>query len=280
MKEEILSAAESRRARRELGLTQQKAADQSGLGRTKISWLEGGRMTPDVEFLETLRDFYEGRGVEFDREPGEAAAAAVDDDQDEAAAGEKQPKRAQRGERARDEGDEVSRKRRQRAEESEPSEPSSRKARGNSYRGGLRIAPDVPEDTVDSLLDQIEENDQRIGALVGEKTGDGVERDGWLFGEGELKLSGEDREAHEELIQRMAANYVLVGLLQGKPVIAPCEDEVALKPEQATDHGELVAASVVPYVCGPVPGDKAEAKMDRKKRDSAERRRAQLDTVQ
>jgi len=281
----IITPADSRRARTELGLTQRKLAERSGLSRSKLSWLEGGQFTPDERFLTELRKFYESEGVELGSEPAADRGARGDREKAGKAReavppvqtppGNDQPEAGDDG----DDGDELAAKRRQRSRD------GAADARGKARGRGLPVSEEISDEHVQSIMEKIAENDERIEQLTAEKTGDGVRRGGgWFFGDDDdaLQLAGEDEEIHDELVQRMAANYVLMRLLQGRAVVAPCgDDETVRKPEKAGDHGELLAALVHPFVCGPVPEspDAKETATERKAREEGEGRRGLLAAV-
>lgn len=75
-----LSPNESRAARNFLGLSQAQTAEQSGLANHKLKRFETGNYVPDGQFLDELREFYEGQGYDFhdDQSPGAKARAAGD----------------------------------------------------------------------------------------------------------------------------------------------------------------------------------------------------------
>ena len=75
-----LSPNESRAARNFLGLSQAQAAEKSNLPAHKIKRFESGNYVPDAQFLEDLREFYEGEGYNFHDEdaPGAKAKARGD----------------------------------------------------------------------------------------------------------------------------------------------------------------------------------------------------------
>jgi len=60
-----ITAEQSRAARFQLGLTQANVIEQSELAGHKLKNFETGRFVPDMAFLQSLREFYEGRGIEF-----------------------------------------------------------------------------------------------------------------------------------------------------------------------------------------------------------------------
>lgn len=75
-----LTSDQARAARNYFAWSQAKAADESGLPLHKLKRFEagngkGGVYTPDIEFLSTLRAFYERQGFHFDdtEEPGAGA---------------------------------------------------------------------------------------------------------------------------------------------------------------------------------------------------------------
>jgi len=254
MQTEILTGAQSKRARNELGLSQQQVADKSGLSRTKLSWVEGRKYTPEDDFTRQLRSFYEGQGVDFSQDHQAPVVSG--------------PKPADSG--APEPGDEVNRKRQEQAQPP---------ARSNDYRGGLRISPDLSEIAVEAIFDGMAENNRRIGELREEATGTGVGEGGLLFGDGLLQLEGEDREIADELIRRNAANYVLVQMLQGEAT-KPATPELVAQPWKAEDHDELLRALVSPYAFG-VMGDENARKGDDDGEDAkADQRRQTLHAVQ
>ncbi len=60
-----ITAEQSRAARFKLGLTQANVIEQSQLPGHKLKNFETGRFIPDMAFLENLRTFYEGSGIDF-----------------------------------------------------------------------------------------------------------------------------------------------------------------------------------------------------------------------
>ena len=78
--EMALSPNESRAARNFLGLSQAQAAEQSSLPAHKLKRFETGNYVPDSQFVQELRDFFEGQGYNFHDEdaPGAKAKARGD----------------------------------------------------------------------------------------------------------------------------------------------------------------------------------------------------------
>ena len=75
-----LSPNESRAARNYLGMSQAQAATKSNLPGHKLKRFESGNYVPDSEFLQSLREFFEGEGYNFHDEdaPGAKAKARGD----------------------------------------------------------------------------------------------------------------------------------------------------------------------------------------------------------
>lgn len=77
-----ITAAQSRAARFQLGLTQADVIKQSTLPGHKLKQFESGRFVPDMPFLQKLADFYTEQGVDLseavvsDPAPAPAAPAA------------------------------------------------------------------------------------------------------------------------------------------------------------------------------------------------------------
>lgn len=75
-----LSPNGSRSARNFLGMSQAQAATKSNLPVHKVKRFEGGSYVPDTQFLQDLREFFEGEGHNFNDEktPGAKARAMGD----------------------------------------------------------------------------------------------------------------------------------------------------------------------------------------------------------
>lgn len=70
-----ITAEQSRVARFQLGLTQANVIEQSELAGHKLKNFETGRFVPDMAFLQSLRAFYEERGIQFNEaEPAKTEA--------------------------------------------------------------------------------------------------------------------------------------------------------------------------------------------------------------
>jgi hypothetical protein len=60
-----ITAEQSRASRFQLGLTQANVVEESSLPGHKLKNFETGRFVPDMPFLESLRDYYTGKGIDF-----------------------------------------------------------------------------------------------------------------------------------------------------------------------------------------------------------------------
>lgn len=60
-----VTAEQSRAARFQLGLTQANVIEESSLPGHKLKNFETGRFVPDMPFLESLRDYYASKGIDF-----------------------------------------------------------------------------------------------------------------------------------------------------------------------------------------------------------------------
>ncbi len=56
---------QSKAARYQLGLTQANVIEEPSLPGHKLKGFETGRLIPDMKFLEGLRDFYQGKGIDL-----------------------------------------------------------------------------------------------------------------------------------------------------------------------------------------------------------------------
>ncbi len=72
-----ITAEQSRAVRFQLGLTQANVIEQSELAGHKLKNFETGRFVPDMAFLQSLREFYESKGIEFNEAETEQASAVA-----------------------------------------------------------------------------------------------------------------------------------------------------------------------------------------------------------
>lgn len=72
-----VTAEQSRAARFQLGLTQANVIEQSELAGHKLKNFETGRFVPDMAFLQSLREFYQSCGIEFNEADAKQTSAVA-----------------------------------------------------------------------------------------------------------------------------------------------------------------------------------------------------------
>ena len=122
-----ITAAQSRAARFQLGLSQAEVINESGVPGYKLKQFETGRVVPDMPFLQKLADYYTGKGIDL--------AAAV-----EPSTGEQKPEPA-------------------------PAKPGSSMIR-QVQRPCFYVCDSVTPDLLDKCLERMHENDERIAATL------------------------------------------------------------------------------------------------------------------
>jgi len=177
-----LSSDAARAARNYFGWPQSRAAEESGLPINKIKRFEAGNYIPDTEFLQALRAFYEKRGYHFEDTPAPGESAKRN--------GEVFPDGVVGG-----------------------SDAPDTKARNYRDRTGaakvhhMRIA--VQDDGVmGRTLDLIEENEERIDALLRNKVKPGLFSD----------VSEETQAHHAEAVRLLAENGAMFARLFGRDI--------------------------------------------------------------
>ena len=188
----------SKQARRELGLSQTDVIKTTGIQAYKLKQWEGRGLTIELADIRKLTDFYESQGVniaELIEHHARKSGAGIDSPAPEA----RQPLQA-----------------------------------GFTYapRPGFVISDQLAADVVDSLMERMETNDDRIATLTGEafKTG--------FFG----GISDDTEAKARELIGTLAENHVIFRALQGRNVVSVARDE----PKTVGDYlGKMLATSPV-----------------------------------
>lgn len=170
-----LTYQQSQAARAALTLSQKNVIDQTGIQAYKVKQFEAGRYRLDVIDQKKLRDFYETQGADFDE---------IDE-----------------GLKAK--------------QESEKADSNMQRGITPSAGAGFLISGDVTQDQVDSVLDRMEENDNRIAELVGS-----AYQTGFLGA-----VSDESDATMRELFGVLAESHLLFRFLQGKNVIEPAKKE-------------------------------------------------------
>lgn len=166
---------QSQAARAALTLSQKNVIDQTGIQAYKVKQFEAGRYRLDVIDQKKLRDFYEAQGADFNE---------IDE-----------------GLRAK--------------QESEKADSNMQRGITPSAGAGFLISGEVSQDQVDSVLDRMEENDNRIAELVGS-----AYQTGFLGA-----VSDESEVTMRELFGILAESHLLFRFLQGKNVIEPAKKE-------------------------------------------------------
>lgn len=121
-----VTAEQSRAARFQLGLTQANVIEESGLPGHKLKNFETGRFVPDMPFLESLRDYYAGKGIDFT----ETVTASVSAPAQEAV-----------------------------------SAPGSAMVKPVS-RMCFYVSDQLAQDVVDNILERMDSNDERIAGIL------------------------------------------------------------------------------------------------------------------
>lgn len=172
-----VTAEQSRAARFQLGETQASLIANSGLPGWKVKQFETGRFVPDMPFLESLRDYYQGKGIQFGDRPTAQLKTPTASNHADNQLVEQLP------------------------------------------RMGFYVAESVEPDVVQSLLERMADNDERIGALMDDRAESG------LFSE----FNDETESKVRELAGALAENYLLFCSLQGRnPLVRPEKDHKTL----------------------------------------------------
>lgn len=244
-----LSPNESRAARNFLGLSQAQAAEKSNLPAHKIKRFESGNYVPDCQFLEDLREFFEGEGYNFHDEDAPGAKARARGDVFPAGVvGETTG--------ATDETD------------GSPSENQGKLPRPQSAQlQFMRITPSLESAQVDRVFDCIEGNEEAIRAGMTVPASNGF-------------LSGSPSAATQAqaiaLLRRLAENGLLYARLMGRELVGipaannPAENDGLLlgggaKTPKAATVGDLLALAMGDLQRAVVDGD-TEAQARRKGR--------------
>ena len=170
-----LTYQQSQAARASLTLSQKKVIDQTGIQAYKIKQFEAGRYRLDVIDQKKLRDFYEVQGADFDEIDAGLNAK----------------------------------------QESEKKDSNEQRGITPSAGAGFLISGEVSQEKVDSVLDRMEENDNRIAELIGT-----AYQTGFLGA-----VSDQSEAALRELFGTLAESHLLFRFLQGKNPITPATDD-------------------------------------------------------
>lgn len=226
-----LSPNESRAASNYLGLSQAQAAEQSNLPAHKLKRFEAGNYVPDGQFLQDLREFFEGQGYNFHDEdaPG-AKARARGDVFPGGVVGET---------------------------DGSPSVQPGKLPRPQSANlQFMRITPTLEQDQVDRVFDCIEDNE----SVIADRTANAIER-GFLS----EYPTGETQALAVALLRRLAENGLLYARLMGRDLLPAIEAGAPAKLATAKTVGDLLRLAMADLQLAVIDGDK-EATARRKGR--------------
>lgn len=187
---EILTAEQARQARESLGLSQRRVSAETGLARNVLGLFEAQRVVPEDDFLETLRDFYNGEGAEL--------AEPVEDDVPPEQPPSPGPQPGNGG---------------------KPAARSTSGRRDVRVVDGFAVPVGMEPAQVESLLDAIGGIQDELETLLAQP----VEFDAGLFGRSVSDPPTEEsRKTQQRIRLLMARGYCLVRQLQGREAIGPC----------------------------------------------------------
>lgn len=185
MKSVTLTPDLSKQARRELALSQSDVIKATGIQSYKLKQWEGRGLSIELVDIRKLSDFYESQGVNL--------AELVD-----------------HFNRAGRTGRDVI-----------ADEPVDRPALQDGFthtpRPGFIISDQLAPEVVDKLMECMEANDDRIGALT-----DATFKPGFLS---LSSISDESEGKARELIAALAENHLIFRFLQGRNIMRPTRDE-------------------------------------------------------
>lgn len=168
----LIQPAQSKNARRTLGLTQAQLAEQAGASLSYIKRFETGRESGGPKFQQKLIDFFTSQQINLDDMTDEVKPPGT-------------------------------------------ASPSGYKMVKNAARQCFFIDDRLPQDVIDSALDRMDANDDRIVELLPITAKSGL-----------LGLSKDAEDALRETYQRAAESYLLFRMLQGRNIITPPADNV------------------------------------------------------
>lgn len=234
-----LSPNQSRAARNYLGMSQAQAAEQSGLQAHKLKRFETGNYMPDSQFLQDLRDFFEGLDYDFRDTDAPGANARANGDIFPAGL-------VGNTDSATNETD------------SSPSENQGKPQRhAITELHHIRINPALKNDQIDDIFDCIEGNEKSLNALLDRPLSRGFAM---------FQAVDADSQVVQVAAQRLLAeNGLLFALLLGRSPIAVPEGDTIDLVKKAKTHSDLMQAAMADVQRAVVHGDK-EAHARRKTR--------------
>lgn len=223
-----LSPNESRAARNYLGLSQAQAAAKSNLPAHKLKRFETGNYVPDSEFLQELREFFEGQGYNFHDEDAPGAKAKARGDVFPAGVVGKTAA----------------------ATEETNGSPSENQGKPRRMQPAnvqyMRITPTLSSDQIDRILETIDDNINAIKEEAGKK----VDRP--LFS----SYPDDEGQAHAiSLLRRLAENGLLQARLLGHDLMPAPHANEELTASNAETVGELLDLAMADLHRAVIDGD-------------------------
>lgn len=233
--ESPIAPEESRAARNFLGLSQAQASEQSNLPAHKLKRFETGNYVPDAQFLQELREFFEGQGYSFhdDETPGAKAKSRGDV--------------FQAGVIGKTGGS---------TEETSGSPYGKQGKLPRPQTANLqfmRISPMLEGDQVDRVFDCIESNEAAITGAAGQPV---------VFGFLSDSPDSATQAKAVAMLRRLAENGLLYARLMGRELLP---SDPATANSKVKTVGDLLSLAMADLQRGVVDGDK-DAQTRRKSR--------------
>lgn len=229
-----LSPNDSRAARGTLGMSQAQAASKSNLAVHKLKRFETGSYVPDSQFVQDLRDFFEGEGFSFndERTPG-AKARAKGDVFNSGVLGETAGS----------------------IEETDGSpavEPGKLPRPQKANLQFMRISPVLVNDQIDRVFSCIEDNEIAISEGFAKPI---------VTGFLESSPSAQSQALAVSMLRRLAENGLLYARLMGRDLLPVVVSEVPLKDAEAPRRGLFASSSATVTGNWKTVGDLMQAAM-------------------
>ncbi|MDO8769362.1 MAG: helix-turn-helix transcriptional regulator [Burkholderiaceae bacterium] len=238
-----LAPEESRAARNYFGLSQAQAAAKSNLPAHKLKRFESGNYVPDSEFLQALRDFFEGEGYNFHDENAPGAKAKARGDIFQAGVvGDTSDSTGETG-------------------GSPSGKPGKLPRPQTANLQFMRITPTLESDQVDRVFDCIEDNEAAVLGDAGQPINTGFLSD---------SPSAASQATAVALLRRLAENGLLYARLMGRELLPVVKGDEAGKASSAETVGELLSLAMSDLQLAVIDGDKK----------AQERRKARVQPVE
>lgn len=173
----------SKRARRELGLSQADVIKATGIQGYKLKQWEGRGLSIELVDIRMLADFYEEQGVDL--------AELID--------------HINRSNSAGREGQ---------AEKAPEARPALQDGFTYNPRPGFMISDQLAPEVIDTLMERMEANDERVSELTEE-----------AFKSDFLGISSDTEAKVRELLGTLAESHVIFRCLQGRNIVSPLRDD-------------------------------------------------------